>query len=102
MSPFQGFCFAHFTLHYHPAFLSCILFTYVFFQQAFIEYLLWTQMQGSIEPGGGVVAALSQLIVQRWESSFILLTLTAQFQDQQTRLRHPLNQFCHPGMGGGD
>lgn len=60
-------------------------------------------------PSDGVVAAIhvTQLIMQRWEGSFVLLTFTAQLQhqDPQPRLRlpagHLLNQFCHPGMGGG-
>lgn len=65
----------------------------------FISSWLW--------PGGGVVAPLSQLIMQRWEDSFVLLTLTAQLQHQNPlpRLRLPAghlpNQFCDPGMGGG-
>lgn len=46
--------------------------------------------------------ASAQFIMQRWESSVVLLTLTAQLQHQHSlsRFRHPvchlLNQFCHP------
>lgn len=64
-------------------------------------------MQSSLWPSGGMVATSSQLIMQRWESHFILLALTAQLQHQnpQPWLGLPagqlLNQFCHPGRGGG-
>lgn len=83
---------------------------YAFLQQAFIECLLWAYnavlgIQGSIELGDGV-AALSQLIVQRWKGSVFLFTLTAQLQHQHPQPRskylacHLLNQFCHPSGGG--
>lgn len=64
-------------------------------------------MQSSLWPSGGVVATSSQLIMQRWENHFVLLALTAQLQHQNPQPRlglpagHLLNQFCHPGMGGG-
>lgn len=50
---------------------------------------------------------MSQLIMQRWESRFFLLSLTAQLEHQNLQPRlgllasHMPNQFCHPGMGGG-
>lgn len=59
-------------------------------------------MQGSVEPGDRA-AVLSQLVVQGWEGSVLLLTLTAELQHQHPLpwLRHPachlLHQFRHPG-----
>lgn len=58
--------------------------------------------------GGYPVAGhRSQLIMQRWEGSFIVLTLTAELQHQNLQLGlklpagHLLNPFRHPIMGGG-
>lgn len=85
----------------HP---SCPLNT--FLQQVFIECLLWAWdaglgTQGLMELGGGA-AALSQLVVQAWKVSVILLTLVAKFQYQHPLPRHLLHQICHPGGMGGE
>lgn len=78
-----------------------------------LKSLLWAEDAGILcrVHYGQVVARwlaiLSQLVMQRWEGRFILLALTAQFEHQNLQPRlglpagHLLNQFCHPGMGGG-
>lgn len=64
-------------------------------------------MQSSLWPSGDVVATSSQLIMQRWEGRFFLLSLTAQLEHQNLQPRlglpasHVLDQLCHPGIGGG-
>lgn len=57
-------------------------------------------MQGPMELGGGA-AALSQLVVQTWKVSVILLALVAKFQYQHPLPRLLLHQLCHPDVGGG-
>lgn len=75
-----------------------------------LRCLLWAQVREFdaefVMAEGGVVAAWSELIMQRWEGSFVVLTLTAQLQHQDPLPRprlpagHLLHQFRHPGVGG--
>lgn len=63
--------------------------------------------EGLVELDGAAAAALSELIVQRWEGSVLLFALTAQLQDQYPQARlmrtacHLLNEFCHAGRKRG-
>lgn len=52
-----------------------------------------------MELGGGA-PALSQLVVQAWKVSVILLALIAKFQYQHSLPRRLLHQICHPGGVG--
>lgn len=98
-------CLCHTHVHYCPS--SILLFTYSFLQQAFIEYLLWSQDTGlNIAMQWGCF--LAQLVVQGWKGSVFVLTLTAELQYQHLLLWlrhlacHLLHQFCHPGVCWGE
>lgn len=111
-SPFQGSGLTpvYFTIHFLP-FTPLVS---SFNKFLLLKYLLWAGdagmfLRAQLWPSGGTVAtsARSQLIMQRREGHFVLLALTAQLQHQNPQpglglpAGHLLNQFCHPGMGGG-
>lgn len=93
--------------HVHCRLSSILFFPYSFLQQAFIEYLLWSQDSGlniAVQRG----CFLAQLVVQGWKGSVFVLTLTAELQYQHLLLWlrhlacHLLHQFCHPGVCWGE
>lgn len=81
---------------------SSILSTMLSFNKHLLSAYCELGVQDLTELGSGA-AALSQLVVQGWESGVVLLILTAELQHQHPlpRLRHPachvLHQFSHPG-----
>lgn len=89
--------------HIPCAFLPCVSSSILSTMPSFNKHLLSAYCEQDLIELGGGAAALSQLVVQGWEGSVVLLTLTAELQHQHPlpRLRHPachvLHQFRHPG-----